>query len=106
LLFVDALSLASLRRQMPEILENAEERLTARMRHLLDFLWQEWKHLPLQTEALNEDLEKIASNDEACCRLHVHESLEEAHPWKGEPTSGLTKGNQSRPSFVGVCWNP
>ena len=36
---------ASLRRQMPEILENAEEKLTTRMRRLLDFLWQEWKHL-------------------------------------------------------------
>lgn len=36
---------ASLRRQMPEILENADERLTAGMRRLLDFLWQEWKHL-------------------------------------------------------------
>jgi hypothetical protein len=35
----------SLRRQMPEILENADENLTTRMRCLLDFLWQEWKHL-------------------------------------------------------------
>jgi len=29
---------ASLHRQMPEILENAEQKLTARMRRLLDFL--------------------------------------------------------------------
>jgi hypothetical protein len=36
---------------MPEILENAEERLTARMRRRLDFLWQEWKHLQLQIES-------------------------------------------------------
>jgi len=61
---------ASLRRQMPEILENADEKLTARMRSLLDFLWQEWKHLQLQIENLSEDLEKkIASSDEACARL-------------------------------------
>jgi transposase len=59
---------ASLRRQMPEILENAEEKLTARMRHLLDFLWQEWKHLQLQIESLSEDLEEIANRDEACSR--------------------------------------
>jgi transposase len=52
---------ASLRRQMPEILENADERLTARMRRRLDFLWQEWKHLQLQIESLSEDLEPIAS---------------------------------------------
>jgi transposase len=36
---------ASLRRQMPEILENADEKLTTRLRRQLDFLWQEWKHL-------------------------------------------------------------
>lgn len=49
---------------MPEILENADERLTARMRRLLDFLWQEWKHLQLQIESLSEDLEKIANSDQ------------------------------------------
>ena len=60
---------ASLRRQMPEMLENADEKLTARMRRLLDFLWQEWKHLQLQIESLSEDLEQIAHNDAACVRL-------------------------------------
>src|SRR2546430_3623289 len=60
---------ASLRRQMPEILENAEEKLSTRMRRLLDFLWQEWKHLQLQIESLNEDVEQIASQDEVCARL-------------------------------------
>ncbi len=60
---------ASLRRQMPEILENAEEKLSTRMRSLLDFLWQEWKGLPSQIERLNADLEEIASNDASCRRL-------------------------------------
>ena len=54
---------------MPEILENADEKLTTRMRRLLDFLWQEWKHLQLQIESLSEDLEQIANSDEACARL-------------------------------------
>jgi hypothetical protein len=30
---------------------NADDKLTARMRRLLDFLWQEWKHLQLQIES-------------------------------------------------------
>ena len=60
---------ASLRRQMPEILENAEEQLSTRMRCLLDFLWQEWKGLQSQIEKLNADLEEIASNDASCLRL-------------------------------------
>jgi transposase len=60
---------ASLRRQMPEILENADEKLSARMRHLLDFLWQEWKGLQSQIESLNTDLEQIAGSDANCVRL-------------------------------------
>jgi transposase len=60
---------ASLRRQMPEILENADEKLSPRMRRLLDFLWQEWKGLQAQIESLNKDLEQIASSDPACVRL-------------------------------------
>jgi transposase len=60
---------ASLRRQMPEILENADERLSIRMRRLLDFLWQEWKELQVRIESLNTDLEEIVNSDEACLRL-------------------------------------
>jgi len=40
-----------LRRQMPEILKNADTRLTARIGRLLDFLWQEWKHLQCRARA-------------------------------------------------------
>jgi len=60
---------ASLRRQMPEILENADARLSTRMRRLLDFLWQEWKELQLQIERLNAEVECIANSDPACIRL-------------------------------------
>ena len=60
---------ASLRRQLPEILENADAKLSARMRGVLDFLWQEWKGLQLQIETLNDELERIASSDPVCVRL-------------------------------------
>ena len=60
---------ASLRRQLPKILENADEKLSTAMRRLLDFLWQEWKGLQAQIESLNADLEQIASSDAACVRL-------------------------------------
>jgi transposase len=60
---------ASLRRQMPEILENADEQLSPRLRCLLDFLWQEWKGLQSQIETLNQDLDSIANSDPACVRL-------------------------------------
>src|SRR5579864_3015679 len=60
---------ASLRRQMPEILENADVKLSPAMRRLLDFLWQEWKGLQLQIENLNTELEQIAGSDPSCVRL-------------------------------------
>jgi transposase len=83
---------ASLRRQMPEILENADERLTARMRRLLDFLWQEWKHLQLQIESLSEDLEKIANSDAACVVIVATANNLARISW-----AVLSSGNDYRP---------
>jgi transposase len=54
---------------MPEILDNADEDLTPRMRNLLALLWSEWKDLELQIVAMNDDVEQIASSDPACTRL-------------------------------------
>jgi transposase len=66
---VFAKSPAKLRERMPEILENAEEDLTPRMRNLLAMLWNEWKDLDLQIEEMNDEVERIASSDAACLRL-------------------------------------
>jgi transposase len=54
---------ASLRRQMPEILENVDEKLSTHMRRLLDFLWQEWKGLQSQIESLNTDSCRICHRE-------------------------------------------
>jgi transposase len=66
---VFAKSPAKLRERMPEILENADEDLTPRMRNLLAMLWNEWKDLELQIEEMNEEVERIASSDAGCMRL-------------------------------------
>jgi transposase len=66
---VFAKSPAKLRERMPEILENAEEDLTPRMRNLLAMLWNEWKDLELQIEEMNDEVERIASSDAGCIRL-------------------------------------
>jgi len=66
---VFAKSPAKLRERMPEILENADEDLTPRMRNLLALLWNEWKDLELQIEEMNDEVERIASSDAACMRL-------------------------------------
>src|ERR1700722_7209738 len=54
---------------MPEILENAEEGLTPRVRNLLALLWNEWKDIEQQVVDLNHEIELIASSDAACARL-------------------------------------
>jgi transposase len=66
---VFAKSPARLRERMPEILENADEDLTPRMRNLLALLWNEWNDLELQIVQMNDELELIASSDAACTRL-------------------------------------
>ena len=55
---VFAKSPARLRERMPEILENADEDLTPRMRNLLALLWNEWKELELQIEQMNDEVEQ------------------------------------------------
>jgi transposase len=66
---VFAKSPAKLRERMPEVLENADEDLTPRMRNLLALLWNEWKELEQQIVDMNYEVEQIASSDPACTRL-------------------------------------
>jgi transposase len=58
-----------LREALPEVLENANENLTPRMRNLVAMLWGEWKDLELQIVQMNDEVERIASSDAACRRL-------------------------------------
>ena len=60
---------ANLRNRMPDIVEDADANLTPRMRTLLDRLWQEWKQLESGIETASDEIEQIASEDEACQRL-------------------------------------
>ena len=66
---VFAKSPAKLRRELPDVLENADQNLTPRMRDLLALLWGEWKELEQQVEGLNREVEQIACTDAACQRL-------------------------------------
>jgi transposase len=58
-----------LREAIPEVLENANENLPPRLRNLVAMLWSEWKHMELQIQEMNNEIERIASSDAACCRL-------------------------------------
>ena len=58
-----------LREALPEVLENINENLTPRMRNLVAMLWSEWKDLELQIVEMTDEVERIASSDDACRRL-------------------------------------
>src|SRR5215472_938119 len=60
---------ANLRRQLPLVLEDADSNLTPRFRRLLADLWQEWKQVQLDIEALTEEMERVSESDASCQRL-------------------------------------
>jgi transposase len=74
---VFAKSPARLRERMPEILENAEEDLTPRMRNLLALLWNELKDLELQIVQMNDEGSQTA---EGFCRTGTRR----ISSWPGE----------------------
>jgi transposase len=60
---------AYLRRQMPWILEDAENNLSPLLRQLLYQLWEEWQALETQIQQLSHQITLIARQDAACQRL-------------------------------------
>jgi transposase len=59
----------SLRKEMPSLLENAEQNLTPNLRRLLDHLWHEWQHLDEEIDRLADEIDAVAESDAACLRL-------------------------------------
>ena len=59
----------SLRKEMPDLLEDAEQNLTPQLRSLLAHLWQEWQSLNSQIERIGAAIEEVAESDAACQRL-------------------------------------
>ena len=60
---------ANLRHQVPLLLENAEAKLTPRMRNVLEHLWREWKQLQTDIEAISAEIDNIGASDANCQRL-------------------------------------
>jgi transposase len=60
---------ANLRNNMAAILEDADNKLTPRMRTLLDRLWVEWRQLDHDIETDSEDIQRVCDEDVGCRRL-------------------------------------
>jgi len=60
---------AHLKRQLPTILEDAQNLLSTRMRALLTELRLEWEKLEEQIDAMNREFAQFAAKEEGCWRL-------------------------------------
>ena len=59
----------SLRKELPSLLEDAEQQLTPSLRRLLDHLWREWQYLNSQIDQIAGAIDVVADSDEGCRRL-------------------------------------
>jgi transposase len=58
-----------LRKNLPTVVEDAEQNLSPRLRWLLARLWQEWKQTESEIKAITDELERISKEDARCQRL-------------------------------------
>src|SRR6516162_6181968 len=58
-----------LRKNLPTVVEDAEQHLSPRLRWLLDRLWQEWKQTEIDIQTVTDEIERISNEDERCQRL-------------------------------------
>jgi transposase len=59
-----------LRKNLPAVIEDAEQNLTARMRWLLERMSEEWKQMEIDIKAVNDEIDRVSQEDERCRRLH------------------------------------
>ena len=58
-----------LRKNLPSVIEDAEQNLSPHLRWLLDRLWQEWKQTETEVEAITDEIERISNEDARCRQL-------------------------------------
>ena len=58
-----------LRKNLPTVIEDAEQNLSPRLRWLLDRLWQEWKQTEMDIKTITDEIESISNEDARCRQL-------------------------------------
>src|SRR5258708_34188002 len=58
-----------LRKNLPGVMEDAEQNLSPRLRWLLERLWQEGKQLEIDIQAITDEIERISKENALCRRL-------------------------------------
>jgi transposase len=58
-----------LRKNLPTVIEDAEQNLSSHLRWRLDRLWQEWKQTETEIEVITDEIERISNEDARCRQL-------------------------------------
>ena len=58
-----------LRKNLPIVIEDADQNLSSHLRWLLERLWQEWKQLEIDVKTITEEIERISQENALCRRL-------------------------------------
>jgi transposase len=58
-----------LRKNLPGMIEDAEQNLSSRLRWLLERLWQEWKQVEVDLKTITDEIECISEENALCRRL-------------------------------------
>jgi transposase len=58
-----------LRKNLPIVIEDADQNLSSHLRSLLARLWQEWKQLEIDVKTITEEIERISQENALCRRL-------------------------------------
>ena len=58
-----------LRKKLPDVIEDAEQNLSSRLRWLLERLWQERKQVDHDVQVITEQIERISEENALCRRL-------------------------------------
>jgi transposase len=58
-----------LRKNLPAVIEDAQQNLSPRLRWLLNRMWQEWKQLETEIETITDEIERISNEDARCRQL-------------------------------------
>lgn len=66
---VIARGFASLKRRLPEILEDGENRLPDRLRHAIALLWRKFQCLEQECKTMDQQVKQLAQASEPCQRL-------------------------------------
>ena len=73
-----------LRKKLPEVIEDAEQNLSSRLRWLLERLWLEWKQVDHDIQAITEEIEPSAKRMRSaggCAKFPASVRWSPAPPW-------------------------